>query len=200
MRIGEMQLQRVPDGADGGGRLGEAIGEALQVIDDVLDDYGEEHVAMSFNGGKDSALYRRNRSKLPEAVGGPYTGDDAPASLETTIPPGDRNAPPPPPPLYRPIIALYITAPNPFPALETFVASAAEYYSLDLRRYGGGGMKRALAEFQESEGGEGCNLYGEGRGEMLNNIFWFAGEGSKSASSYANGSGVATIHACPSNS
>jgi hypothetical protein len=40
MRIGERQLQRVIDRAGEGGRLGEAIREALQVIDDVLDDYG----------------------------------------------------------------------------------------------------------------------------------------------------------------
>lgn len=40
MRIGETQLQRVLDRAGGGGRLGEVISEALQVIDDVLDDYG----------------------------------------------------------------------------------------------------------------------------------------------------------------
>jgi hypothetical protein len=113
-----------------------------------------------------AALYRRNRSKKPEAVGGQYVGKEAAAgSVEnTTIPASDRNAPPalsppPPSPPYRPIIALYITAPNPFPALETFVASSAEYYALDLRRYGGGGMKRALAEFQESERGRGVRAF-----------------------------------------
>lgn len=132
-----------------------------------------------------AALYRRNRSKKPEAVAR-QGGREAGVSSETTIPAADRDTlppPPSPPPLYHPIIALYITAPNPFPALETFVASSAEYYALDLRRYGGGGMKRALAEFQESERGKGVRAFfvgtrrGDPHGGTCSRIAKHKGEG-----------------------
>lgn len=72
-----------------------------------------------------------------------------------------RRPPPATPtrdPLYAPIIALYITAPSPFPELESFVHASATYYHLDLIRYGGG-MKRALAEFQACERGRDVRAF-----------------------------------------
>ncbi|KAI5453876.1 NADH:ubiquinone oxidoreductase [Naganishia albida] len=144
MAITPDNLQRVLGRSEGHDRLAGEIREALAVIDGVLDDYGEEHVAMSFNGGKDctvlihllaTCLYRRHRHR---SAG----------------------------PLYAPIIALYITAPSPFPELESFVQTSAAYYHLDLIRYGGG-MKRALAEFQACPKGRGVRafLVGTRRGD-----------------------------------
>ena len=55
---------------------------------------------------------------------------------------------------YPPIRSIYITAPNPFPALDTFVLDSATRYGLDLYRFGGG-MKAALSEYLGCNGGKG---------------------------------------------
>jgi FAD synthetase len=62
------------------------------------------------------------------------------------------------PPYPTPIKALYITAPLPFPTLDHFVQRSADWYGLDLIRYGGG-MKRALAEFQASSQGNAVRAF-----------------------------------------
>ncbi|GHJ84442.1 hypothetical protein NliqN6_0844 [Naganishia liquefaciens] len=138
MPVTAAALQLVLDRARTQDPLGAAIRHALDVIDGVLDDYGEDHVAMSFNGGKDctvlihllaAALYRRHPSHATDT-----------------------------PPYPTPIPALYITAPLPFAALDAFVHTSATWYGLDLIQYGGG-MKRALAEFQASHTGQGVGAF-----------------------------------------
>ena len=67
---------------------------------------------------------------------------------------------------YPPIKSIYITASDPFPALETFVMDSTERYGLDLYRFGGG-MKAALEEYLHCRGGKGVKgvLVGTRRGD-----------------------------------
>lgn len=71
----------------------------------------EEHVALSFNGGKDCTvllhLYVAALSKRLSSS----------SSSSKTL---------------KPIHALYIPVPSPFPVLEQFIQQASEYYNLDL--------------------------------------------------------------------
>ncbi|PPQ74349.1 hypothetical protein CVT24_000660 [Panaeolus cyanescens] len=92
--------------------FGALVKEALDVIEHCLDTHGEENVALSFNGGKDctvllhlyaAALSRRHSSS---------------SSSPTTS--------------LKPIHALYIPVPSPFPVLEEFIQQAAQFYNLDL--------------------------------------------------------------------
>jgi len=80
------------------------VKEALEVIDQALDDFGFEHLALSFNGGKDctvllhlyaAALYRRFQKR-------------------TAIP------------------SLYIPLPSPFSELESFIHESIKTYDLNL--------------------------------------------------------------------
>ncbi|EPQ51939.1 adenine nucleotide alpha hydrolases-like protein [Gloeophyllum trabeum ATCC 11539] len=83
------------------------VKEALKVIEDTLDDYGEDHVSISFNGGKDCTvllhLYvgvlARRLSSRPSRIR-----------------------------------AVYIPLPSPFSALEAFIDETARAYGLDLYR------------------------------------------------------------------
>lgn len=63
--------------------------------------------------------------------------------------------------------SIYITAPNPFSALETFVSESAERYNMRLVRFGGKGMKVALEDYLGSEQGRGVRamLMGTRRGD-----------------------------------
>lgn len=80
------------------------VREALEVIDRALDDFRFEHLALSFNGGKDctvllhlyaAALYRRFQKRI-------------------VIP------------------SLYIPLPSPFPELEFFIDESIKTYDLEL--------------------------------------------------------------------
>ncbi|KAI9056284.1 adenine nucleotide alpha hydrolases-like protein [Trametes sanguinea] len=87
--------------------LAKPVAEALQVIDDAFDSWGEEHISLSFNGGKDCTV-------LLHLVA---------ASL------GRRTQAPIPP---KPLAAVYIPVPSPFPQLEAFIDEIANAYRLDL--------------------------------------------------------------------
>lgn len=93
---------------------------------------------------------------VPECISnqaGPSTPTHHHAQLPTSFP-------------YPPIKSIYITAPNPFPTLESFVLSSADRYGLDLYRFGGG-MKAALSEYLGCGGGRGVRgvLVGTRRGD-----------------------------------
>jgi len=81
------------------------VREALQVIEECLDQYGQEGVSLSFNGGKDCTVLLH----LYAAVLG--------RKVSSTP---------------KPISALCIPVPSPFPALEDFTNQAAQDYHLDL--------------------------------------------------------------------
>ncbi|TFK75613.1 adenine nucleotide alpha hydrolases-like protein [Pluteus cervinus] len=83
------------------------VKEALNVIDEGLDTHGLDHVSLSFNGGKDCTVLLHL-----------YAG--ALARRQPTDQP------------LRPLPALYISVPSPFPLLEEFIERAAKTYNLDL--------------------------------------------------------------------
>ncbi|KAJ7056963.1 hypothetical protein C8F01DRAFT_1061243 [Mycena amicta] len=87
--------------------LGPLVKEALDVIDEALDAHGLEHVSLSFNGGKDCTVLLHL-----------YAG-----ALARRLGPSETP---------KPIPAIYIAVPSPFPMLETFIEDAARQYNLDL--------------------------------------------------------------------
>ncbi|KAI0705533.1 hypothetical protein C8Q76DRAFT_171491 [Earliella scabrosa] len=87
--------------------LASPVKEALQVIDEALDTWGQEHVSLSFNGGKDCTVLLH----LVAASIGHRACADVPSS---------------------PLAAVYIPVPSPFPQLERFIDDAASAYDLDL--------------------------------------------------------------------
>jgi len=87
--------------------LAPLIKDALKVIEDAIDAFGQDHIAISFNGGKDCTVLLH----LIAAAMGHRTSKDQPC---------------------KPIPALYIPVPSPFPSLELFIYEAAKTYSLNL--------------------------------------------------------------------
>ncbi|KAJ7043388.1 hypothetical protein C8F04DRAFT_1072016 [Mycena alexandri] len=87
--------------------LAPLVKEALEVIDCALDTHGQEHVSISFNGGKDCTVLLHLYA----------------AALARRLPPSEP---------VKPIPAVYIAVPSPFPTLETFIEDSATRYTLDL--------------------------------------------------------------------
>ncbi|KAL6306918.1 hypothetical protein BKA93DRAFT_823744 [Sparassis latifolia] len=89
-------------------QLAPLVKESLEVIDDALDTFGwdssDEHLSLSFNGGKDCTVLLH---LLAAAV-------------------GRRNPNP------KPFSAVYIPVSSPFTQLESFVDESAKKYNLDL--------------------------------------------------------------------
>ncbi|KAH8998037.1 hypothetical protein EDB92DRAFT_1837543 [Lactarius akahatsu] len=79
------------------------VKEALDVIDDALDEYGPDKVSLSFNGGKDCTVLLHL-----------YAAALAKRNVDPSTP------------------ALYIPVPSPFPALEAFISSAPRVYNLSV--------------------------------------------------------------------
>ncbi|KAF8500177.1 adenine nucleotide alpha hydrolases-like protein [Russula emetica] len=79
------------------------VKEALEVIDDALDEYGPDKVSLSFNGGKDCTILLHL-----------YAAALAKRTIHPAIP------------------ALYIPVPSPFTALEAFIFHAARVYDLSI--------------------------------------------------------------------
>ncbi|KAI0293922.1 hypothetical protein BC826DRAFT_1013244 [Russula brevipes] len=79
------------------------VKEALEVIDDALNEYGPKRVSLSFNGGKDCTVLLHL-----------YAAALAKRATDPSIP------------------ALYIPVPSPFPALEAFISHAANVYNVSV--------------------------------------------------------------------
>ncbi|KAG8835831.1 3'-phosphoadenosine 5'-phosphosulfate sulfotransferase [Serendipita sp. 399] len=143
--------------------FGSAVQQALTVIDETLEQDGEQGTAISFNGGKDCTVllhllavvlwWRRSRS-LPEQVDctqGQWLGESpsGPSSPQSRFK------------------SLYVTCSSPFPEVEAFVDHCADSYSLDLFRSHPGGlpMKEALKQYKESRPEVKCILVGTRRGD-----------------------------------
>ncbi|KAG8934210.1 3'-phosphoadenosine 5'-phosphosulfate sulfotransferase [Tulasnella sp. 418] len=124
----------------------ERVKEAVRVIEDTLDNHGLEHMAISFNGGKDctvflhilaAVLYRRRKlvdQQCPPAI--------AASALPSTSYSSHHIIPR--------IKTVYVQCPSPFPQVESFVDDSIPRYNLDLSRISGS-MKEALAEYMEIE-------------------------------------------------
>jgi len=131
--------------------LGKAVREAIDVLEEALDTYGE-HLSLSFNGGKDctvllhiySAVLSRRRRRGPSSS----------TATSSAIP------------------TIYIPMPSPFPEMESFIDSAATEYNLDIFRVpcaegssGKKGMKEALELYQHVKPGVKAILIGIRRGD-----------------------------------
>ncbi|KAK4047763.1 3'-phosphoadenosine 5'-phosphosulfate sulfotransferase [Microbotryomycetes sp. JL221] len=109
------------------------VKDALNIIEQAVDRYGLEHLALSFNGGKDCtvlvhllaavALRKAATSKL---------------SSQTSLQ------------LPR-LKSVYVRCLSPFPQVEHFVNACTETYNLDLMAVEGG-MKEALQEYLDKVG------------------------------------------------
>ncbi|KZO99046.1 adenine nucleotide alpha hydrolases-like protein, partial [Calocera viscosa TUFC12733] len=104
------------------------VREAVDVIERALEEHGEEHVAISFNGGKDCTVLLH----LLAAVL---------LHLHPTTTTSAAAAP------WPPIPSIYVSQPSPFPLMESFVHTSETYYTLSLHRTSGLGMKAALASY-----------------------------------------------------
>ncbi|KAI0634068.1 hypothetical protein C8Q77DRAFT_725337 [Trametes polyzona] len=104
--------------------LAAAVREALQVIDEALDTWGEDHISLSFNGGKDCT------PPSPRPVGDPSSHSAGTVLLHLVAASLGRRTTPDRP--RKPLSAVYIPVPSPFPELEAFINDAARAYGLDL--------------------------------------------------------------------
>ncbi|KAG6875684.1 hypothetical protein C0992_002836 [Termitomyces sp. T32_za158] len=93
--------------ADSDDPLAPMVREALEVIDCGLDTHGQESVSISFNGGKDCTVLLHL-----------YAG-----VLARRLARGQAM---------KPIRAIYIPVPSPFPSLERFIEETVKIYNLDL--------------------------------------------------------------------
>ncbi|KAF8579977.1 adenine nucleotide alpha hydrolases-like protein [Ramaria rubella] len=131
--------------------LGDRVKEALDVVYDILDTYGEDHVSLSFNGGKDctvllhlyaAALHHRRQTTPRQTEAAPTTNGLKPTPIS---------------PAYS-IPSIYIAPPSPFDELEAFISACEQRYHLSLFRTttpptastdkGGDSMKHALETYK----------------------------------------------------
>ncbi|KAI0822382.1 hypothetical protein BC628DRAFT_1417787 [Trametes gibbosa] len=114
--------------------LAAPVQEALQVIDEAFDSWGEEHVSLSFNGGKDCTVLLH---LVAASLGRRASSGASPKTLS----------------------AVYIPVPSPFAQLEEFIDAAAQTVATpgsagplvpDLPKNvkGGEGMRAALALYK----------------------------------------------------
>ncbi|RUS30969.1 hypothetical protein BC938DRAFT_478695 [Jimgerdemannia flammicorona] len=102
---------------------------ALGVIEEALRRYGITALSLSFNGGKDcTVLLHLFAAALHRHLSSP----------------SDSN------PIMPPIRTVYVTYPNPFPVVETFVDLCVPRYGLDFVRIPGP-MKDALQQYLNME-------------------------------------------------
>ncbi|CAG7850416.1 SubName: Full=Related to FAD1-flavin adenine dinucleotide (FAD) synthetase {ECO:0000313/EMBL:CCA69631.1} [Serendipita indica DSM 11827] len=129
--------------------LAKAVKEATTVIEETLEMDGEEHTAISFNGGKDCTVllhllavclwHRKQRRRRQDAA--QPDKDREPPSNELSPAPTSH---------FR---ALYVTCSAPFSEVDAFVDACAYSYNLDLvcTTPGGLPMKEALFQYKAKE-------------------------------------------------
>ncbi|KAG8678606.1 3'-phosphoadenosine 5'-phosphosulfate sulfotransferase, partial [Ceratobasidium sp. 394] len=168
-RIDRASLDAVYEVAAEETPLGEAVREAIGVIDRGLDIHGLDKLSISFNGGKDctvllhllAAVLRRRMlegigygSRCPEednvvadgAVVSPCLSDATLSPLRSIAPLPSLRPPP--------IRSVYVLCPSPFVAVDEFVEASIKAYDLRLVRVEGS-MKVALQSYLDTPGGAG---------------------------------------------
>lgn len=137
--------QRYPD-------LSQKVKSAVELCEEVIQDVGRQHCALSFNGGKDctvlvhilSAVLRRLNSK---------SRSDSDSTDQATIPS---------------IPSLYITCPSPFPTVEKFIqycVSPVHGYNLEVISVAGG-MKEGIRAYLDGGGREQVGMGQEQEEEL----------------------------------
>jgi len=118
--------------------LGRRVKEALDVLEEVISRYGPEHIAMSFNGGKDctvllhllaAALHHHNAAAANDSQHDDQSQNKAEASSSSTR-----------------IRSVYVTCNSPFKEVDAFIEESVDRYNLDLVKVSGP-MKEALEEY-----------------------------------------------------
>lgn len=128
---------------------------ALEVIEEALRRYGTTALSLSFNGGKDcTVLLHLFAAALHRHLS---CSSNPPQSIPT-------------------IPAVYITYPNPFPGVESFVDTCVRRYGLNLVRIPGP-MKGALQQYINLDKGTGAILVGTRRNDPYSgeDLVWGAG-------------------------
>ncbi|GAA5840657.1 hypothetical protein JCM11251_004178 [Rhodosporidiobolus azoricus] len=145
--------------ADEDSALGRRVREAVDITERALRDYGLEHVALSFNGGKDcTVLIHILAACILKHLQSTSTASAAAASSSSSSPPSLPRIP-----------TIYIRTPSPFPQVEAFVSLCVGWYSLELEAVEGG-MKEGLQVYldhQKARGGREVKavLVGTRRGD-----------------------------------
>ncbi|KIO30626.1 hypothetical protein M407DRAFT_242138 [Tulasnella calospora MUT 4182] len=147
------------------------VKEALDVVEQVVQQYGWDHISMSFNGGKDctvllhllaAVLHRsqrgRNDSALEQRLKDISCPESSSSSATEPPPPILSELMPPTPPRPSPgrvpsallptMQSVYITCLSPFPEVEEFVDHCVARYSLELVKVPGP-MKEGLEKYLE---------------------------------------------------
>ncbi|KAK3906521.1 hypothetical protein C8A05DRAFT_11754 [Staphylotrichum tortipilum] len=116
------------------------VRESMDVIRQALSRYGPDHLSLSYNGGKDCLV-------LLVLILACLPGWDASCPTPTPTPtptPCGTGTPEPPRPSpaasapaasSQTLHAIYIVSNDPFTEVEEFVATSAQQYHLDLKRY-----------------------------------------------------------------
>ncbi|SCV71110.1 BQ2448_2698 [Microbotryum intermedium] len=117
--------------------LGLKVKDALSIIDRAIEEYGLQHVALSFNGGKDctvlvhllaASAFRSQRPGTNTNSHSTLTSSSSPSTSPTSTPR---------------LECVFVRCASPFPQVETFVETCTQRYHINLRAVDGG-MKEAL--------------------------------------------------------
>ncbi|TKY89615.1 hypothetical protein EX895_001400 [Sporisorium graminicola] len=121
-------------------QLSQKVKNAVQLCEEVIQDVGQPHCALSFNGGKDCTVLVHILSAVLRRLAGRGA-----ASSEAPIPS---------------IPSLYITCPSPFPTVEKFIeycVSPVHGYNLQVISVTGG-MKQGIRTYLDGGGREQVGL------------------------------------------
>ncbi|SGY49101.1 BQ5605_C001g00738 [Microbotryum silenes-dioicae] len=127
--------------------LGLKVKDALRIIDQAIEDYGLQHVALSFNGGKDCTVLVHLLAAAAFRSQQRPTHNSNPNSHSTSIP---STTPPPTSTSPPHLECVYVRCASPFPQVETFVETCTQRYHLNLRAVDGG-MKEALQNYLDQK-------------------------------------------------
>lgn len=123
-----------PVAAERSSDLSRKVKTAVQLCEEVIQDVGQQHCALSFNGGKDCTVLVHILSAVLRRL---KTGKDKSAPIPS-------------------IPSLYITCPSPFPTVEKFIrfcVSPTHGYNLQVISVEGG-MKKGIRTYLDGGGRE----------------------------------------------
>ncbi|KAK4047557.1 3'-phosphoadenosine 5'-phosphosulfate sulfotransferase [Microbotryomycetes sp. JL201] len=123
--------------------LSAKVNDALGVIEQAVDKFGLDRLALSFNGGKDCTVLVH----LLAAVAVKRSIPQSQFLEEEEEPVMEAEQPvKPPTPLLPTLSSVYVRCLSPFPQVESFVNECSEWYNLELEAVEGG-MRAALQEY-----------------------------------------------------